>query len=154
MLVDDAFQVHERGGYRIAEALDLQPFLGLRPIDPGEMLVWTMVGVPLLAAAVFAVARSAKEDRANGLLLLGALAALALFAGVTDMVHVLMRGAFRGADDLFIVLEDGGEQFTLSLTCGLAILIRREVRGRQSDAPRRPDPEPQQRVDGFWKVET
>jgi hypothetical protein len=29
------------------------------------------------------------------------------------------------------MIEDGGEQLTLSLTCGLAILIRREVRSRE-----------------------
>jgi hypothetical protein len=67
VLVDDAFRVHEKGGIRIADALDLQPFGGLRPIDPGELLVWTAVGVPLLAAAVFAIVRSPKEDRRNGL---------------------------------------------------------------------------------------
>jgi hypothetical protein len=137
VLVDDAFQVHERGGVRIAEALDMQPFGGLRSIDRGELLVWTMVGVPLLAAAAFAVVRSPKADRGNGLLLLGALAVLALFAVVIDMAHVVLRGSFRGADDLFIVIEDGGEQFTLSLTCGLAILIHRDVRGRE---PRRAAP--------------
>jgi hypothetical protein len=131
VLVDDAFRIHERGGMRIAEALGLQPFGGLRPIDPGELLVWTMAGIPLLAAAAFAFIGSPKEDRRNGLLLLGALAVLALFAGVIDMAHVVLRGSFRGADDLFIVIEDGGEQFTLSLTCGLAILIRRDVRGRE-----------------------
>jgi hypothetical protein len=136
VLVDDAFQVHERGGMRIAEALDLQPFLGLRPIDPGELLVWTMVGVPLLAAAAFAIVRSPKDDRANGLLLLGALAVLALFAVVTDMAHVVLRGAFWGANDLFTVIEDGGEQFTLSLTCG-------------SDPPRRARPRAQARRAGL-----
>jgi hypothetical protein len=62
---------------------------------------------------------------------------LALFAVVIDMAHVVLRGSFRGADDLFIVIEDGGEQFTLSLTCGLAILIHRDVRGRE---PRRAAP--------------
>ena len=131
VLVDDAFQVHERFGLLFAEAFDVQPFGGLRPRDPGELLVWTMVGVPLLAAAVFAIVRSPKEDRGNGLLLLGAVAVLALFAGVIDMAHVVLRGAFWGADDVFAVIEDGGEQFTLSLTCGLAILIRRDVRGRE-----------------------
>ena len=137
VLVDDAFRVHERGGVRIAEALDLQPFGGLRPIDPGELMVWTMVGVPLLAAAAFAAIRSPKEERGNGLLLLGALAVLALFAVVIDMAHVMLLGTFRGADQLFAVIEEGGEQFTLSLTCGLAILIRRDVRGRE---PRRAAP--------------
>ncbi|MGH6897251.1 MAG: hypothetical protein ACREJ5_12010 [Geminicoccaceae bacterium] len=136
-LADDALQIHERGGIRIAEALGLQPFGGLRPRDPGEWLVWTIVGVPLLAAAVVAVVRSPEEDRRNGVLLLGALAVLALFAVVIDMAHVVLRGAFWGAHDLFTVIEDGGEQFTLSLTCGLAILIRRDVRGRE---PRRAAP--------------
>jgi hypothetical protein len=131
VLLDDAFQVHERFGLLFAEAFDPQPFGGLRPIDLGELLIWTMVGVPLLAATAFAVVRSPKDDRGNGLLLLGALAVLALFAGVIDMAHVALSGAFWGADDVFAVIEDGGEQLTLSLTCGLAILIRRDVRGRE-----------------------
>jgi hypothetical protein len=131
VLVDDAFQAHEWFGIVFAEAFDLQPSGALRPNDPGELLLWAMVGVPLLAAAAFAVVRSPEEDRANGLLLLGALAVLALFAVVIDMVHVMLSGAFWGARDLFVVIEDGGEQFTLSLTCGLAILIRREVRSRE-----------------------
>ena len=71
--------------------------------------------------------RSPREDRRNGLLLLAALAVLALFAVVADMTHVVLRRAFRGADDLFTVIEDGGEQITLTLMCGLAILIRRDV---------------------------
>jgi hypothetical protein len=135
VLVDDAFQVHERFGLLFAEAFDLQPFAGLRPIDPGELLLWAMVGVPLLAAAAFAIVRSPEEDRANGLLLLGALAMLAVFAAVTDMAHVVLIGAFWGADDLLTVIEDGGEQVTLSLTCGLAILIRRDVRERRGAVP-------------------
>jgi hypothetical protein len=46
------------------------------------------------------------------------------------MAHIVLRRAFRGADDLFAVIEDGGEQITLSLMCGLAVLIRRDVRSR------------------------
>jgi hypothetical protein len=58
------------------------------------------------------------------------LAVLALFAVVADMVHVMQMSAFRGANTLFNMIEDGGEQVTLSLICGLAILIRRELRLR------------------------
>jgi hypothetical protein len=67
---------------------------------------------------------------------MAALAALALFAVVADMAHVVLRRAFRGADDLFAVIEEGGEQVTLSLMCGLAILIRRDVRSRASQIGR------------------
>jgi zinc transporter ZupT len=131
VLVDDALRVHERFGLLVARALDLQPFLGLRPVDPGELMVWTIAGIPLLAGAVAAFVRSPAEDRGNGLLLAAALAVLALFVVVIDMAHIVLRRAFRGADDLFTVIEDGGEQFALSLTCGLAILIWREVRERE-----------------------
>jgi hypothetical protein len=47
------------------------------------------------------------------------------------MVHVMMMDTFRGVDLLFTVIEDGGEQITLTLTCGIAVLIRRELRSRQ-----------------------
>ena len=131
VLLDDSLQLHETGGFLIAEAFDVQSVAGLRPNDPGELLVWTLAGVPLLAAAIAALVKSPREDRRNGLLLLGALALLGLFAVVVDMMHVVFGQAFRGADELLTVIEDGGEQATLSLTCGLAALIRREVRSRE-----------------------
>ena len=131
ILLDDALQVHERLGLRIEEALALQRFDALMRIGPGQVLVWTIVGVALLPVAVAALVRSPEEDRRNGILLMGALAVLALFGVAVDMVHAVLRRAFRGADDLFIVIEDGGEQLTLSLICCLVILIRRELCGRQ-----------------------
>lgn len=130
-VVDDAFQIHERGGLGIEDALALRPFAGLRAQDFGELIVWTMVGVPMLAFAVAAFVRSSPADRAIGLLLMGPLALLALFAVVTDMAHIVVSGRFRGADLLFTVIEDGGEQITLTLTCGVAVLIRREMLSRE-----------------------
>ena len=130
MLLDDSLELHETWGFFFAETLDLPQVGGLRPMDPGELLVWTLAGIPLLGAAVAAVLRSPREDRRNGLLLMAALAVFALFAVVADMAHVVLSWAFRGADDLFAVIEDGGEQVTLSLMCGLAVLIRRDVRSR------------------------
>jgi hypothetical protein len=132
VLLDDALHLHEVLGRGVAYALDLQPFAGLRARDVGELIVWTIFGVPLLALTLAAFVRSPPADRANGLLLLAALALLALFAVVADMAHVLMMDAFRGADLLFIVIEDGGEQIALTLTCAVAILIRREL---QNPAP-------------------
>jgi hypothetical protein len=131
MLLDDSLELHETWGFFIAETLGLPPLGRLRPIDPGELLVWTLAGIPLLGAAVAAVLRSPREDRGNGFLLMAALSVLALFAVVADMAHIVLRWAFRGADDLFAVIEDGGEQITLSLTSGLTALIRRDVRSRE-----------------------
>jgi len=123
--------VHERLGLRLEEALALRRFDGLMRIGPGQLLVWAIVGFPLLAVAVAAVVRSPEEDRRNGILLMGALAVLVLFAVGIDMVHVLLRRAFRGANELFILIEDGGEQIILSLILCLVILICRDLRGRE-----------------------
>ncbi len=129
--LDDALELHETLGEQIADAIGLGPFAGLRPVDVGELIFWAGIGVPLLALAAVAFVRTrAPEDRANGLLLLGALAALALFAVGVDMIHVKFEHAFRGAGLLLTVIEEGGQQITLSLTLGLAILIRRELRTR------------------------
>lgn len=132
MLLDDSLELHETWGFFIGETLGLPRFGGLRPMDPGELLVWTLAAIPLLGAAVAAVVRSPGEDRRNGFLLMASLSVFALFAVVADMAHTVLRWAFRGADDLFAVIEDGGEQVTLSLMSGLAVLIRRDVRSRAS----------------------
>lgn len=131
-LLDDALQLHERIGYRLAHALALPALGGLRPVDLGELIVWAAVGVTLLAAAIAALVRSPPDDRSNGLLLLAAFGVLLAFAVGADMAHIILMDSFRYADLLFTVIEDGGEQITLSLTWGLAILIRREVRRRDS----------------------
>lgn len=131
VLLDDSLEVHETLGARIAEGLALRPFAGLRPVDFGELLFWASAAVVLLSVAAIGLARTAGRDRANGLLLLGALAVLAVFAVGVDMAHVVVDNLFRGADLLFTAVEEGGQQATLSLSCGLAILIRREVGSRE-----------------------
>lgn len=126
----DSLELHETFGERIAEALGLRPFAGLRPVIFGELIFWAAAGVFLLALAYAGIAGSTGRDRANGILLLGALAALAVFAVGVDMMNAKLEHAFCDAGLLLTVLEEGGQQITLSLTCGLAILIRREIRNR------------------------
>lgn len=132
-LLDDALMIHETIGRRVADDLALRPFAGLRPVDFGELLFWAGAGLPLLGVAALGLVKTAGPDRANGLLLLGALALLMVFALGVDMVHVVVEHAFRGANLLFSVIEEGGQQITLSSSCGLAVLIRREVRSRDGN---------------------
>jgi hypothetical protein len=132
-LLDDALQLHERLGQGIADALALQSFAGRLAPDFGQLIVWSILGVFLLASARAGFVGSPQEDRSNGLLLMGAFAVLVLFAVVADFAHALVRHEFkfRGADLLFTVIEDGGEQIVLTLTCSLAVLINRELRSRE-----------------------
>lgn len=131
VLLDDSLMLHETIGQSLADALALRPFAGLRPLDFGELLFWAGAALPLLGLAAVGLVTATGPDQATGLLLLGALAVLMVFGAGFDMVHVMVEQAFRGAHLLFSVIEQGGQQITLSLTCGLAVLIRREVRSRE-----------------------
>lgn len=129
-LMDDALRAHERLGGWLVEALSLQPFAGLRPQDYGELLAWAGLGLVPLAAVAAGFLRSPRPDRRNAVLLLAGFGLLAAFAVVADMAHMTAMDTFRGANTLFTIIEDGGEQIALSLVCLLALLIRREVRVR------------------------
>jgi hypothetical protein len=128
VLLDDALRLHERLGPDLASILALpRPLLG-------ELLVWMSLGAFPVAVSAFAFARSPLEDRSNGVLLLGAFAVLVFFAVGVDLAHVAILGTFRYrvVDSVLTILEDGGEQLTLSLTCFLALLIQREARLREA----------------------
>jgi hypothetical protein len=133
-LLDDSLQLHERLGHRIADALALGSFAGRMSLQLGELVIWTVMGAVLVAGAIAGFVRSPPEDRGNGVLLMAAFGVLIFFAVVADVIHALVRHelGFRGADFLLTILEDGGEQLTLSLLCGLAVLVRRELRSRES----------------------
>lgn len=136
-LLDDSLMMHETLGQPIADALALRPSAGLRPADLGELVFWVGAGLLLSGVAAIGLVKARGRDRANGLLLLGALATLTMFAVGVDMAHVVVEHAFRGSGLLFTVIEEGGQQIILSLSCGLAVLIRREIRSRERPLLRR-----------------
>jgi hypothetical protein len=123
VLLDDALRLHERLGGGVANAL------ALRYSALGDLMVWMIFGVCLLTVVHAAFVRSPQEDRSNGLLLLGSFAVLVLFAVGADLAHVVVLHQFRtrAVDSVLTVIEDGGEQITLTLICSLALLLRREL---------------------------
>jgi hypothetical protein len=123
VLFDDALLIHERLGRAVAG-----PSGSRWDWDMGQLAVWILAGMILLGIAVAGLAHSSGQDRTNGILLLLALAALGFFAAVVDLVHVIFRSSFRGANLLFTILEDGGEQLALTIVLGLAVLIQRSKR--------------------------
>jgi hypothetical protein len=108
LLLTDTFELHERLGRHLADALALEPMLGLRPRDLGELMVIgaaALVTVPLALVGLW-LARGV--DRLHVLrifLLLG----FVLFCGVAlDLVHILIIADARPGD-AFGLIEDGGE---------------------------------------------
>ncbi|HEX2250229.1 MAG TPA: hypothetical protein VHH32_07750 [Gemmatimonadales bacterium] len=126
-LLDDAMQLHERMGAALAGTLALQSS------TLGELLAWMIFGVFLSIVVRAGFVRSPQhEDRRNAILLLGAFGVLLVFAVVADVAHVVVLHEFRyrTVDALLTVMEDGGEQITLTLIFALAVLINRDVRTR------------------------
>jgi hypothetical protein len=109
-LIDDAFRVHEYFGETIARDYNLQPLLGLRSIDFGELVSTGVFGISLVLL-VLIMWRQCRDSEALGfsrfmfLFILG----LGFFGVFVDMFDVVFD--FR----IFSLIEDGGEMIVMSL---------------------------------------
>jgi hypothetical protein len=128
VLLDDALEIHERGGRLFASLLHLQAGFGLRAVDVGELLTWSIFGTALLAFASWAYRRSNGTARFRSIRLAYCFGLLAFFGGFIDMASVVLSQTvfqFRGTG----LLEDGGEMLVLSLTCAYTINLMKRIAG-------------------------
>ncbi len=115
LTLDDALSIHEDWGGILVKQLGLQPALGLRAQDFGELAIFSLYGVFLLifVGGVFWFSdRKAKQVTKSLVALIGL---LAFFAGVVDMLHVAISWGGYRVTSLLGLLEDGGEMITISL---------------------------------------
>jgi hypothetical protein len=122
--MDDAFSVHESGARLIQRWVELPALPGLRPQETGEMLVWSMVAVPLLVLLIVGFRRSSREAGWFGAVFVLLFAALVFFGVALDMLHTLVLSIF-GVERMVAFAEDGGEMLTLGITCATALLLYR-----------------------------
>ena len=126
LLLDDATEIHERGGLWLEQRLGLMPTLGLREQDLGELLVSAGAGTVLLISGAAAYRFSDARSRRVALLTLAAVVVLAFFGIGMDLVHQMLAET-RLAFPLEVV-EDGGELVTLStIAAALFAFLRREL---------------------------
>lgn len=114
ILIDDAFQYHERFGAGLAQALSLPAMGGLRAVDFGELLAWALAGLILLPLALRAAFRAQGIERGMGLMILLVFVALVFFAVVIDMAHSALGSR------IVLLLEDGGEMLCIATACALS----------------------------------
>jgi len=127
ILVDDTMEMHESGGEYFARELELQPWHGLRAVDFGELITWSLLGALILPLLLLGLFRSERDDLANGLALLVPFGALVFFGAFIDQLYHVMRDAFFGADILLGLLEDGGEMVAITVACVLAAAMFRQL---------------------------
>jgi hypothetical protein len=131
-LIDDAFRIHEYFGETIAQKYSLQPFMGLRSIDFGELVSTGVFGISLvlLVLVIWRQCHDAEAlcfSRFMFLFILG----LGFFGVFVDMFDVVFD--YR----IFSLIEDGGEMIVMSLIFWFVstyfLSNAREVRLREAD---------------------
>lgn len=113
LLIDDSFEVHETLGKLIAETLHFQGWLGLRPVDLGELLVSALFGFLFIAALVLFFFLSDQITRRITLYMFGFFILLAFFGVALDLVGGLFD--HHGVVGVLVILEEGGEMLVMSL---------------------------------------
>jgi hypothetical protein len=136
--LDDLLEIHENGGLKVSEAVTLPDVAGLRGQDLGELIVWAILGIPLLIAIAVTVRHADARGRRDTVTFFVLMAALVFFAAGLDALHM------AGTDDITTmwdvtpagVFEDGGELVVLSLLASSAFAARRT---RHDEVPDTPD---------------
>lgn len=119
--LDDAGELHERGGLWVSDVLSLPALGDLAADDVGELVVGGALALVIAALFVWGWLRSTRSDRLLLLLVMAAVASLGLLAFVIDAIHASMqdetlRRVFLGT------VEDGGELVVSTLL--LAVVWR------------------------------
>jgi hypothetical protein len=122
LLMDDALQIHERGGVLIAEYLNVTPPFNLRPVDIGELAVSAVAGTILALAVGWAYWRGSSTFRKITKDLLIFIIAMAFFGIGADMAQIAIQLG-REVDLLLTLIEDGGEMVVASLIVWYVFLL-------------------------------
>lgn len=141
LLVDDALEIHEKTGDRIASALNLSPISNLQSGDLGQIIFAASCGFVLLAAMALFYRKADPDARRVTRWLFGGLILMGIFGVGCDALHALT------ALDAMIVAEEGGELMIMSGICTLMICevlrdstITAKLRSQDRSAPLTVDP--------------
>lgn len=124
MLVDDSFEIHGNiGGYIIINYMNnINPPLGLRPEDIGELIASAIFGIIFILLFIIVYWKGSKQFRMvlyDFILLI----LLMVFFGVFfDMVHQALQGGIL-VNIILEIIEDGGEMVAASLILWYSFLI-------------------------------
>ena len=127
VLLDDSLEIHESVGKYFVRLLDIRPILGLYPKDVGEVIAWAIIGSLVAPLVVWALARSSRAHRGNGLALLLSFGVLLICAVGVDQLYSNFRYSFFGSGNLLDIAEDGGEMIAITTACALTLAVVREV---------------------------
>lgn len=116
MLLDDAGEIRARFANFVTLQYNLPTVLGVRSVDLVELLVSVFVGLSFLVLIAASYRFSSAFARSLSKQLTILLLTLAAFGVVADTLHSIL--IHTSLNQLFVVIEDGGEMLVMSLiTC-------------------------------------
>lgn len=138
--LDDMLQFHERGGGFLANNLGLPSMFGLRAQDLGELIVWALLGIPLVLLILVGYLRSDPLPRRITLTLVPPFVALLFFAVAVDLFLIIALELGWPGRPVYLVqlTETVGElvSFTAILLVPVYFVLRHHTaRGRALDEP-------------------
>lgn len=142
ILIDDSLQVHETFGALIARSADLQPGFFLEPSDLGELCVFGLMGLAVVALTGLTFVKGPGVQQQLSLTYAAVIIALGFFGVGVDALHQAIVYLVQGsiADNLlphvFALIEDGGEMVVASVATALTVAppARLQVAQHQVDA--------------------
>jgi hypothetical protein len=126
LLLDDSQAIHETYGWRLGQALGLQPAFGLRARDFGELMVTALAAVPLFGFLALAYRTSRADARRFTRAMLALAVLLAIFGVGVDMLEI----ALPAAATVLNLVEDGGEMVVASAMVAYALQCAGSMRRR------------------------
>jgi hypothetical protein len=117
LLWDDALEIHERLGTEITSRIAVGEVLGVPAQAAGEMLTPAAAAVLFTVALVLAWRRGTPGARHLSMRLMGAVAALAFFGVLIDLVHSVVRT--NPWNYRLGILEESGEMVVVTAIIGL-----------------------------------
>jgi hypothetical protein len=114
LLLDDAFEIHERLGLYLGAELGLPALFGLRPDDLGELMVAGSIGFALMAFVIYVMRAGSDVARRLSADLLSLVIVLALFGVFFDTLHTIAYYRAPSIAPVLALIEDGGEMIVVS----------------------------------------
>lgn len=120
-MCDDAMEIHETVGLKLARRWGFPDAFHLRSQDFGELLVAGVAGAALLSLIVICYPRASREARHITQDLLFLLAGVGFFGIVVDMIDIMPGpGAMM---EFLSAVEDGGEMLAVSALCAYVFAL-------------------------------
>lgn len=133
MTLDNAIEIHERGGRLLVPLFALLPPSRLQPQDFGEFALLCMIGLVIIVGIGRSIRSGDREANALGLAVMGCIALAGVFGVGVDLAHAAMHTISRLDDQVGTFIEEFGELMSSSLAAALALSIAAPVRAIRSD---------------------